>query len=144
MIVTEKTSLGERKYIETASVSNVEVRPQWACGDTVGQEKRVGERGVKSGEQIECIKSSSQGFKVSAAKFRVKVKKINRTLLLMLLLCAKCYSILSLTVVMFVLMGSVGFARVLIYDHGYVINCNGIVSVTQLMGGLRNVFSVLF
>ena len=81
---------------------------------------------------------------MSAAKFRVKVKKINITLLLVLLLCAKCYSILSLTVVMFVLMGSVGFARVLIYDHGYVISCNGIVSVTQLMGGLRNVLSVLF
>ena len=95
--------------------------------------------GVKSGEQIEC-KSTSQGFKLSAAKFQVKVKKkINRKLLLMLLLRANCYSILSLTVVMFVLMGSVDFARVLNYNHGYVISCNGIVSVTHLLCGLRNV-----
>ena len=145
--VAAEASWSKREGIETVSVSAVEWMPQCAVGDTVGYVKvlpvwakgfDVG--GVKSGERIECIKSSSQGFKVSAAKFRVKVKnKINRTLLLMLSLCAKCYSILSLTVAMFVLMGSVGFARVLIYEHGYVINGNGIVSVTQLMSGLRNV-----
>jgi len=145
--VAAEASWSKREGIETVSVSAVEWMPQCAVGDTVGYVKVLpvwakgsDVSGVKSGERIECIKSSSRGFKVSAAKFRVKVKKkINRTLLLMLSLCAKCYSILSLTVAMFVLMGSVGFARVLIYDHGYVINGNGIVSVTQLMSGLRNV-----
>jgi len=138
MGVAEETSLSESKDIETASVSDVEVMPQWAGGGTVGQVKGADERGVKSGERFDCIKSTSQGFKVSAAKFQVKVKKkINRQLLLMLLLRANCYSILSLTVAMFVLMGSVDLARVLIYNHGYVISCNGFLSVTHLLCSLR-------
>ena len=145
MDVAEMASLGKSEDIETISVSVVKEMPQCAVEDTVGHVKvlPVWAKGAdvscfQCGERVECLKSSSQGFKVSAAKFRVKVKKrINKTLLLMNLLRENCYSILSLTVVMFVLMGSVDLARVLIYNHGYVIRCNGFLSVTHLLCSLR-------
>ncbi len=58
--------------------------------------------------------------------FRVKAKdKIDRTMLVMLLLSASCHSIISLTVAMFLLIESVkcvNLSRVSIYDNGYFLN----------------------